>query len=827
MKRLSIVISLFLCANILIAGSDVKYEALPNWVNQIELSNQKIIENNGSYQYLLIDLQDNVRSKEVFRHYAVKVLNSDGIQEMSTITINFDPSYQTLTIHKIQIRRNGSNLDRLDKDQLSIIQRETDLERSLYDGSLSAVIVLSDVEENDIIEYSYSINGFNPVNKGSYTGTFYHDYSIPVNRIYNRVISGESLEYFLKNDALEPTIVTSNLGIEYVWDVSALKPILYDSNIPSWYNAQKSVNLSSFKNWLEVTNWALPLYDYKKETISSISDEITTGNTIGEKIINSIRFVQDEVRYVGFESGIGAYKPNPPKKVFEQRYGDCKDKSLLLIALLRHQGLEANPVLVNTNLGHTTDEWLPSDRLFDHCVVTFSYNDEEYYVDPTLSNQGGSLNNIHFPDYEMGLIVRPGEDKLSSIASKNIPKVDIKEIITVKEIGGDAEFLVRSEYTGKRADNMRTTFQTNSLEALEKDYLNYYSNLYPDIEILENLKYYDYNRNSNNNFIVEESYLIKNFWVDSDDKTYIYAETYPMVLESSIDFKNTAQNKMPYYLGRPFQFEQNTQVILPEPWNFSDYSKKIEGNGFVYENKIFGAENTLYVNHKYEIKKSFIEGSQVSDFQKKHDEIEGELSYYLTYNQDLSGFKLSWISIAIAVVTIIGGLFLAYKINYLYNPDPWEHSQNKQIGGWLILPAIGLIISPFVLSLQIINEDFFNHNTWLSLNSIGENAANITVLFAAELIYNFLFLMFNLLVIYMFFSRRTSLPRLITIYYIVSLLGPILDHFLVEILAPGVLTEVDRNTTYTDATRTIIGAAIWIPYFNISERSKNTFCRKL
>ena len=49
----------------------------------------------------------------------------------------------------------------------------------------------------------------------------------------------------------------------------------------------------------------------------------------------AVNFVQNEIRYMGIETGKYSHKANSPEKVFKQRYGDCKDKSLLLASILK------------------------------------------------------------------------------------------------------------------------------------------------------------------------------------------------------------------------------------------------------------------------------------------------------------------------------------------------------------------------------------------------------------------------------------------------------------------------------------------------------------
>ena len=70
-------------------------------------------------------------------------------------------------------------------------------------------------------------------------------------------------------------------------------------------------------------------------------------------------FMQREIRYVGIEIGIGGLQPHPAADVFRYRYGDCKDKATLLIAMLNAVGVRATWVLVDTHRGFI-DPVLPS-----------------------------------------------------------------------------------------------------------------------------------------------------------------------------------------------------------------------------------------------------------------------------------------------------------------------------------------------------------------------------------------------------------------------------------------------------------------------------------
>jgi hypothetical protein len=80
-------------------------------------------------------------------------------------------------------------------------------------------------------------------------------------------------------------------------------------------------------------------------------------------------FARRQVRYVAVEVGIGGYRPSPPQQVAERLWGDCKDKALLLIDLLREAGVEAYPALIRLDPRGRVDREVPSPDELNHMIV--------------------------------------------------------------------------------------------------------------------------------------------------------------------------------------------------------------------------------------------------------------------------------------------------------------------------------------------------------------------------------------------------------------------------------------------------------------------------
>ena len=82
-----------------------------------------------------------------------------------------------------------------------------------------------------------------------------------------------------------------------------------------------------------------------------------------------VEFARRQVRYVAVEVGIGGYRPHPPQQVMERLWGDCKDKALLLVDLLREAGVEAYPALIRLDPEGRVDREFPSADQFNHAIV--------------------------------------------------------------------------------------------------------------------------------------------------------------------------------------------------------------------------------------------------------------------------------------------------------------------------------------------------------------------------------------------------------------------------------------------------------------------------
>lgn len=826
--KYSFIILLFCSLQILGQTKNVKISSNPIWVKQLDYpTNVKDTSKaSGGYYDLLIDEQYNQITNEGYYRYAQLVISEKGLGNITPIYISFDPSFQELLFHSIVIIRNGDRLNHLNLNDIEVLRREQNLERAVYDGDLTAVCNLQNLQVGDILEYSYTIKGANPVFQNKIFKTFYFNYGVPVKKIFYRLVIPSSKSIHLKkfNHAPEALVAKVGQNTEYVWTQQEVPALTMEESTPSWFNPYDYIQISEFSTWNDVAGWANELFDLKSEgKLSTQIPGLNANQSLEQQIGKAIQFIQDEVRYLSFSDGIHGFKPHQPDKIIGQRFGDCKDKSLLLARVLREIGVESNPVLINTSYGPALDEALPSPRMFDHCIVQFKLNDSTYWVDPTISFQRGPLKKLFLPNYQFGLVIDKNATALEYIPQPvKTGSVDVKEVFDVHSIGGAASLKVTSTYQGNDADYMREYFKSNSLDQIDERFLNFYATDYPDIELAAPIEFED--NESDNRFTTIEQYEVSSFWVFDSLANLQSATVYPRNLASYFTTPSTKIRRMPYAISHPLHISHAIKLNMPEEWSVNVAQRTIESPGFVYTSKnSLENGNEIHLLFNFKSKKRYLDKEEVKDHIKKINDATNDMTFTLTYKDETttnSTFNTPFF--LIILMLLIPGFFALRKI-YEYDPEPKEAAQYRTIGGWLILPAIGLCITPMRMMYDLFNIEYFNYSNWRILTDPNFSAYDVKLgsFILIELILNIALLFYSIVLVILFFKRRTSVPLLAAIFYSSNFLLLLVDGIVGAEYSDGI-----DNETITSIFRSLIGALIWVPYFLVSERSKGTFTQR-
>lgn len=472
------------------AAENVLVHAAPSWIDRADVRDEKAPADvrNGIWG-LLADHQVRVDGAHLTDYYrnVRKVVTSAGVQDASQLSIDFDPTYETLVVHEAAVIRDGKRMNELNAGELRVIEKEPESNDRIYDGQLTALLFLKDVRPGDLIDYSYSLDGANPLLGGKYADELELSVAQPAKRIRHRLLwpALRPLQYrAIRAGRTQGAIARFSVEHHgdddvYIWQRDD-PPVVEDEDLqPAWYDGYDTIQVSEFQSWSDVAKWADALYKPDAKSVAAVHElalRIKSDHPTEEGAITAaIRFVQDDIRYLGIEMGRNSHEPHQPSLTLAQRYGDCKDKAFLLSMLLHELGVEARPAMVNTKRRRLLDDYLPSPFVFDHVIAEVLAAGRTYWIDGTISEQGGHLATIETPNDERALVIDPHTTALAHIATSARGGVVIEQLYDVTDEAKYAAMTVTATYHGRDADELRARLATTSISDVGREHLNRYA----------------------------------------------------------------------------------------------------------------------------------------------------------------------------------------------------------------------------------------------------------------------------------------------------------------------------------------------------------------
>ena len=609
----------------------------PSWITQtaIDYSNTSM-DNDAEDGYADLDFEKQISLADqcVYIRKCVRIISEAGVQNESQVSVTFDPSFQQLTFHSIKIIRGGTAINQLQLSKIKTIQQENELDNFIYNGSLNAVLFLEDVRKGDIIEYSYSLKGFNPIFKGKYQDIYSLQYSSPLYQLYYKLIVPGGRTVNIKNtlDTIKPLVQTQPGATVYEWKRNNIKALHTQDYLPSWYEVFPDVMISEYNNWKEVNDWALSLFPKNINLPGALQQKIkeiqAANNTTESRVQAALRFVQDDIRYMGIEMGVHSHKPADPGKVFNQRFGDCKEKSYLLCCMLHAMGIEADPALINTDFKKSLHNWLPGPTDFNHMTVRVKIGNEYYWFDPTIAYQRGNIRDISYPDYQCGFVITDTTTSLTDIPFHEKGEVNTKEIFDIPDMYGHAKLTVTTTYSGSYADETRYDFKNSSNYEMLKNYKNFYAAYFEQITA-DSLVTAD--NDGTGIFTTKEYYSIDSLW--SLDKGIKKASFTSFIVQSIIHKPKDQQRNMPFSLQFPAKYHEEIEINLPEEWNAKSSEENIHCSSFMLHSKFSSSYRQVLLDYDFENFKDHVMPDEAKDFFANLNKSNESQGYKLTYNE--------------------------------------------------------------------------------------------------------------------------------------------------------------------------------------------------
>lgn len=595
MRRSLFLLILLLVSTIFANAAEYRTGPAPAWVEPIAVDTARKApggQSSGEWN-ILSDVQSRIEKngRVNYYHFANKALDAEGVRSVADISFVFDPSYEQLTIHAIRIIRGGKVIDKLASAKISVLQRETELEYRIYDGSKTVSVVLDDLRVGDVVEYAYSRRGVNPVFGNRIAGGAELQWSVPVGQASVRLMVpiGRTVATQLMNSTLQPRVREFDGYRDYRWSQKDVPALKVDGDAPANYNPYARVRWSEFADWRSVVDWGLPLYRVNGQLDPALNAAIEgirrTAATPEARVRAVLQLAQSDIRYLGVEVGTGSHAPTAPSTVFQRRFGDCKDKALLVVTMLRELNVKAVPALVNTERREAIADVLPAPQVFNHVVVRATLNGRHYWLDPTMSPQGGDLEHLVQSDFGLALVLDEGEAGLVKMAGKE--GRSRKQVHAVFDGTGGPEQPMRYTITtvshGTAADSLRDQIARKGVADLQSQFLNYYARRYPEIKSAAPLRHVDDVKQ--NLFTTVESYEIPDFWKrrtqDNRREAYIRSSE----IRSELNAPDFLNRTAPLATNYPREIEEITEVKLSGKWGLKPEAVEIQDAAFEFTHK--------------------------------------------------------------------------------------------------------------------------------------------------------------------------------------------------------------------------------------------------
>lgn len=371
-------------------NNKIKSGPLPQWVTPSEPMPVPANATGADFvqrQDVVVHL--NAKGEDQYYGIRVKILQPSGLN-IGNIEISWNPAAGAPTIHDIKVYRGTKVINVLKTASFEILRREDQLEAASIDGILTAVLRVPDLRVGDEMEVDYTIRRDDPTLGNHASGVLLLGPTPPPGRYRLELSWDDGWKPHVKmTPDMAAVAQKSAHAIDFRFDNPGVAAPPNDA--PPRYQLTRIIDYSDFADWAAVSRLLDPLFT-KAAALSPGSPlkqearQIETNNPspLG-RASAALKLVQQDIRYIYVGLNRGNLTPATADQTWKRRYGDCKAKTALLLALLGEMGIEAEPVLVsNSGADDGLDQRLPSPRMFDHVLVRARIKGTWYWLDGTL-----------------------------------------------------------------------------------------------------------------------------------------------------------------------------------------------------------------------------------------------------------------------------------------------------------------------------------------------------------------------------------------------------------------------------------------------------------
>ena len=507
--------------------------------------------------------------------WVYKVLDQSGIDSWSSTKVNWTPWNQEKPTIKVRVTNPDGNSYFLSENHIMESTESSDIaniysDRKLLQAPFPKVTIGSIVEEQTTIVSKV------PKFDTGISRNWYFEGSNPLamNRVIIDVPNNLKFHYklSLKDDLLPQITIIENLKT-YKFEYP-LVPVAEDNEygLPLDHPHWVSLGFSTGESWQKLASVYSQLVE-DKLGVTDFSLELSDlkAGTAHETVVNITQWLNTEIRYTGLELGTGSIIPTTPEITLERGFGDCKDKAVIVTAMMREAGFEAWVGLLRSGTSTDINPLLPSLNRFNHAIVYIG-GDNPFWIDPTSEYSFDGYLPLSDQN-RWALIASPQTTDLvkTQYSTSGENKV-IKEIEYFLKDDGFSDVNEKTTYYGGEDSNYRSRYAFSKEEDIEDALDDYIQRTYRFGEN-KNFEYSD-TGDFETHFNVSLSIEGAGRGVTEESQAIVaimqgkFAKFLPDLFsrEKNEDEENDSRIN-DYYFYKPFTFE--TRYIINPPVGFS------------------------------------------------------------------------------------------------------------------------------------------------------------------------------------------------------------------------------------------------------------------
>ena len=246
---------------------------------------------------------------------------------------------------------------------------------NLYSDDMIQAISLPQVQANSEIEILYTKKMKSSFTEQNWWVTWGFQSSSPAlhSRLALRVPSSLSFAQDARGPKPQAEVRQDGDHQILTWTMQNLAPLRDEPGAPPEAARRSEISVTSYASWNDVAAWLHGLIknqdDLDPEARSAVAARLQGAANPTEKARRIYNMLQESIRYVGVELGVSSFQPHPASQTYRNQYGDCKDRGVLLMSMLKEAGVRTLPALIRTRDQGPVAPGYPSPGQFNHFIV--------------------------------------------------------------------------------------------------------------------------------------------------------------------------------------------------------------------------------------------------------------------------------------------------------------------------------------------------------------------------------------------------------------------------------------------------------------------------